>query len=129
MGRSRSRIDANGLKRGPWTPEEDEKLMAYIKKHGHGSWSSKIREKLQTGMIKYLRPGIKRGRFSLQGQKTIIQLMLSWAIDGLQLLLIYGEEQITKSRRKKLAMQGIDPSTHRPVAAPSGSVNNDSKKV
>ena len=27
-----------GLKRGPWTPEEDQKLLAYIQQHGHGSW-------------------------------------------------------------------------------------------
>ena len=29
-----------GLKRGPWTPEEDRKLLAYVQEHGHGSWSS-----------------------------------------------------------------------------------------
>ena len=28
------------LKKGPWTREEDEKLMAYIQQHGHGSWCS-----------------------------------------------------------------------------------------
>ncbi|KAI3989734.1 hypothetical protein MKX01_009226 [Papaver californicum] len=26
------------IKKGPWTPEEDEKLIHYIHKHGHGSW-------------------------------------------------------------------------------------------
>jgi len=26
------------VKKGPWTPEEDEKLVAYIKKHGQGNW-------------------------------------------------------------------------------------------
>lgn len=30
--------DKNGLKKGPWTQEEDQKLMDYIQKHGHGSW-------------------------------------------------------------------------------------------
>lgn len=30
--------DENGLKKGPWTPEEDKKLSDYIEKHGHGSW-------------------------------------------------------------------------------------------
>ncbi|KAF5740234.1 myb-related protein Myb4-like [Tripterygium wilfordii] len=30
--------DENGLKKGPWTPEEDQKLVQYIQKHGHGSW-------------------------------------------------------------------------------------------
>ena len=29
-----------GLKKGPWTPDEDEKLLAYIQHHGHGSWRS-----------------------------------------------------------------------------------------
>lgn len=28
------------LKKGPWTPDEDQKLVAYIQKHGHGSWRS-----------------------------------------------------------------------------------------
>ena len=29
-----------GLKKGPWTPDEDQKLVAYIQQHGHGSWRS-----------------------------------------------------------------------------------------
>jgi len=37
MGRSPC-CDENGLKKGPWTPEEDQKLIDYIHKHGHGSW-------------------------------------------------------------------------------------------
>ncbi|KAA8523819.1 hypothetical protein F0562_010242 [Nyssa sinensis] len=30
--------DQNGLKKGPWTAEEDKKLIDYIQKHGHGKW-------------------------------------------------------------------------------------------
>lgn len=37
MGRSPC-CDKVGLKKGPWTPEEDQKLLAYIDEHGHGSW-------------------------------------------------------------------------------------------
>lgn len=37
MGRAPC-CDKNGLKKGPWTPEEDQKLINYIQKHGHGSW-------------------------------------------------------------------------------------------
>jgi hypothetical protein len=28
------------VKRGLWSPEEDEKLLRYITTHGHPSWSS-----------------------------------------------------------------------------------------
>ena len=28
------------LRKGLWAPEEDEKLMNHITKHGHGCWSS-----------------------------------------------------------------------------------------
>jgi myb proto-oncogene protein len=27
-----------GLKRGPWTPEEDKTLVAHIQSFGHGNW-------------------------------------------------------------------------------------------
>lgn len=37
MGRSPC-CEKVGLKKGPWTPEEDQKLMDYIEKNGCGSW-------------------------------------------------------------------------------------------
>lgn len=37
MGKSPC-CDKRGLKKGPWTAEEDKKLMDYIHKHGHGRW-------------------------------------------------------------------------------------------
>lgn len=37
MGRTPC-CDKKGLKKGPWTPEEDEILVEYIKKNSHGSW-------------------------------------------------------------------------------------------
>jgi hypothetical protein len=27
-----------GVKKGPWTPDEDLILVSYINKHGHGNW-------------------------------------------------------------------------------------------
>lgn len=39
MGRSNnSNEKVDQLKKGPWTREEDQKLLAYIEEHGHGSW-------------------------------------------------------------------------------------------
>ncbi|KAK4775040.1 hypothetical protein SAY86_009975 [Trapa natans] len=32
--------DQNGLKKGPWTPEEDIALVSYIQQHGPGNWRS-----------------------------------------------------------------------------------------
>lgn len=37
MGRAPC-CDKDGLKKGPWTPEEDQKLVDYIKKEGYGNW-------------------------------------------------------------------------------------------
>jgi transcription factor MYB, plant len=37
MGRSPC-CEKVGLKKGPWTPEEDQKLIAYIEEFGHGNW-------------------------------------------------------------------------------------------
>ena len=30
--------DAEGLRKGAWTAEEDKKLLAYIQEHGEGGW-------------------------------------------------------------------------------------------
>lgn len=39
MGRAPC-CEKQGLKKGPWTPEEDKILVDYIQAHGHGSWRS-----------------------------------------------------------------------------------------
>ena len=37
MGRAPC-CDKDGVKSGAWSPEEDQLLVQYINKHGHGSW-------------------------------------------------------------------------------------------
>uniref|UniRef100_A0A2N9EPN5 Uncharacterized protein n=1 Tax=Fagus sylvatica TaxID=28930 RepID=A0A2N9EPN5_FAGSY len=60
--------DKVGVKKGPWTPEEDIILVSYIQEHGPGNWRS---VPTNTGLLRcskscrlrwtnYLRPGIKR---------------------------------------------------------------------
>nr|KYP64677.1 Myb-related protein Myb4 [Cajanus cajan] len=81
MGRSPC-CDKVGLKKGPWTPEEDQKLLAYIEQHGHGSWRAfpanaglqRCGKSCRLRWTNYLRPDIKRGKFSMQEEQTIIQL-------------------------------------------------------
>ncbi|XP_039042439.1 myb-related protein 306-like [Hibiscus syriacus] len=74
--------DKLGVKKGPWTPEEDIILVSYIQEHGPGNWRS---IPTNTGLLRcskscrlrwtnYLRPGIKRGSFTEQEEKTIIHL-------------------------------------------------------
>lgn len=31
-------LDKNGIRKGAWSREEDEKLRAYIRKYGHWNW-------------------------------------------------------------------------------------------
>ncbi|CAD6250233.1 unnamed protein product [Miscanthus lutarioriparius] len=71
-----------GLKRGPWTPEEDRALVAHIERHGHSNWRALPKQAglLRCGKscrlrwINYLRPDIKRGNFSREEEDAIIQL-------------------------------------------------------
>lgn len=74
--------ERQGLKRGPWTPEEDQILISHVQKHGHGNWRALPKQAglLRCGKscrlrwINYLRPDIKRGNFTQQEEETIIQL-------------------------------------------------------
>ncbi|KAL5229112.1 hypothetical protein ABZP36_017377 [Zizania latifolia] len=70
------------VRRGLWSPEEDEKLVQYISTHGHGCWSSVPRQaglqrcgkSCRLRWINYLRPDLKRGSFSQQEEALIIEL-------------------------------------------------------
>ncbi|KAJ8754348.1 hypothetical protein K2173_002799 [Erythroxylum novogranatense] len=83
MVRSPCCTDAN-LKKGPWTPEEDEKLRDYINRNGHENWKqvSKLAGLNRCGKscrlrwTNYLRPDIKRGPFSEEEERDIIKLHL-----------------------------------------------------
>ncbi|CAH1424162.1 unnamed protein product [Lactuca virosa] len=71
-----------GLKKGPWTHEEDQILIDYIKKYGHDNWRAlpKLAGLLRCGKscrlrwTNYLNPDIKRGNFTREEEQTIIQL-------------------------------------------------------
>ncbi|VVB14799.1 unnamed protein product [Arabis nemorensis] len=128
MGRSPC-CDENGLKKGPWTQEEDEKLIDHIQKHGHGSWRAlpkqaglnRCGKSCRLRWTNYLRPDIKRGNFTQEEEETIINLH---SLLGNKWSSIAGnlpgrtDNEIKNywntHLRKKLLQMGIDPVTHRP---------------
>ncbi|EOA19552.1 hypothetical protein CARUB_v10002573mg [Capsella rubella] len=128
MGRSPC-CDENGLKKGPWTQEEDEKLIVHIQKHGHGSWRAlpkqaglnRCGKSCRLRWTNYLRPDIKRGNFTEEEEQTIINLH---SLLGNKWSSIAGnlpgrtDNEIKNywntHLRKKLLQMGIDPVTHRP---------------
>ncbi|XP_015883481.2 transcription factor MYB106 [Ziziphus jujuba] len=136
--------DGDGLKRGPWTPEEDQKLLAYIQQHGRGSWSSlpqraglqRYGKSCRLRWINYLRPNIKRGKFSIEEDRKIIQLHAllgnRWSIIATHLPK-RTDNEIKKywntHLKKRLAMLGIDPVTHKPITNTLSSANGDRKNV
>nr|CAB3500665.1 unnamed protein product [Digitaria exilis] len=74
--------DKEGVKKGPWTPEEDLILVSYVQDHGPANWRS---VPANTGLMRcskscrlrwtnYLRPGIRRGGFSEQEDRLIVHL-------------------------------------------------------
>ncbi|XVE55694.1 hypothetical protein DITRI_Ditri03aG0179000 [Diplodiscus trichospermus] len=92
MGRAPCCDKAN-VKKGPWSPEEDAKLRAYIEEHGTGGNWIALPQKIglkrcgkscRLRWLNYLRPNIRHGGFSEEEDKIICSLYISigsrWSI-------------------------------------------------
>ncbi|KAL5064121.1 hypothetical protein RYX36_025858 [Vicia faba] len=98
MGRSPCCDKAN-VKRGPWSPEEDSKLKAYIQQHGTaGNWIAlpkkivglkRCGKSCRLRWLNYLRPNLRHGRFSEEEDNIICSLYVNigsrWSVIAAQL--------------------------------------------
>ncbi|KAG6516924.1 transcription factor RAX1-like [Zingiber officinale] len=92
MGRAPCCDKAN-VKRGPWSPEEDQQLREFIEKHGTGgNWISlpqkaglrRCGKSCRLRWLNYLRPNIKLGDFNEDEDRIICSLVAAigsrWSI-------------------------------------------------
>ncbi|KAL8192856.1 hypothetical protein R6Q57_027304 [Mikania cordata] len=74
-------IDKNGIKKGAWSEEEDNKLRDYIECYGHWNWRelpkyaglARCGKSCRLRWMNYLRPSVKRGNFSKEEEDLIIK--------------------------------------------------------
>lgn len=75
-------FDKNGVKKGAWSEEEDNKLRAYIQRYGHWNWGllpqfaglSRSGKSCRLRWMNYLRPNIKHGNFTKEEDDLIVDL-------------------------------------------------------
>ncbi|XP_066331426.1 MYB-like transcription factor ODO1 isoform X2 [Miscanthus floridulus] len=122
--------DKVGLKKGPWTAEEDQKLVSFILGNGQCCWRAvpKLAGLLRCGKscrlrwTNYLRPDLKRGLLSDAEEKLVIdlhaQLGNRWSKIASHLPGRTDNEiknHWNTHIKKKLKKMGIDPLTHKPL--------------
>ncbi|XP_073044673.1 transcription factor MYB17-like [Primulina eburnea] len=126
--------DKVGLKKGPWTGEEDQKLISFILTNGQCCWRAvpKLAGLLRCGKscrlrwTNYLRPDLKRGLLSEYEEKMVIDLHAKlgnrWSKIASHLPGRTDNEiknHWNTHIKKKLKKMGIDPLTHQPLPPPA----------
>ncbi|XP_043724226.1 myb-related protein 315-like [Telopea speciosissima] len=119
-----------GLKRGPWTIDEDNKLMNFILNNGIHCWRlvPKLAGLMRCGKscrlrwINYLRPDLKRGAFSEVEEDQLIQLHARLGNRWSRIAAHFPGRTDNEIKnhwntriKKKLKFLGLDPSSHKPI--------------
>ncbi|KAK7263594.1 hypothetical protein RJT34_31186 [Clitoria ternatea] len=74
--------DKNGVKKGAWSREEDERLIAFIRRYGHSNWRqlpqfaglARCGKSCRLRWLNYLRPNLKHGNYTKEEEELIIKL-------------------------------------------------------
>nr|GEW48874.1 transcription factor MYB20 [Tanacetum cinerariifolium] len=136
--------DKVGLKQGPWTADEDKKLINFILTNGQCCWRAvpKLAGLLRCGKscrlrwTNYLRPDLKRGLLSENEEKMVIdlhaQLGNRWSKIASHLPGRTDNEiknHWNTHIKKKLKKMGIDPVTHKPLPPPTPLADSQSSPL
>ncbi|CAL9091876.1 transcription repressor [Musa troglodytarum] len=123
-----------GMKRGPWTAEEDEVLARFVRREGEGRWRTlpkragllRCGKSCRLRWMNYLRPSVKRGPITPDEEDLILRLhrllgnrwsLIAGRIPGRTDNEIKNYWNTHLSR--KLIKLGIDPRTHKPFTSPT----------
>ncbi|KAK4485720.1 hypothetical protein RD792_008366 [Penstemon davidsonii] len=119
-----------GLKRGPWTMEEDDKLMNFILNNGIQCWRlvPKLAGLMRCGKscrlrwINYLRPDLKRGAFTEAEEDMMIELHSQLGNRWSKIAAHFRGRTDNEIKnhwntkiKKKMKLMGLDPMTHKPI--------------
>lgn len=122
--------DKLGVKKGPWTAEEDKKLINFILTNGQCCWRAvpklaglrRCGKSCRLRWTNYLRPDLKRGLLSEAEEKMVIDLhaRLGNRWSKIAARLPGRTDNEIKNHwnthiKKKLLKMGIDPVTHEPL--------------
>ncbi|EXB54436.1 Protein ODORANT1 [Morus notabilis] len=122
--------DKLGVKKGPWTAEEDKKLINFILTNGHCCWRAvpklaglrRCGKSCRLRWTNYLRPDLKRGLLTEAEEQLVIDLhaRLGNRWSKIASRLPGRTDNEIKNHwnthiKKKLVKMGIDPVTHEPL--------------
>ncbi|KAL7110390.1 hypothetical protein ACP275_05G022900 [Erythranthe tilingii] len=133
--------EKSGLKRGPWTMEEDDKLVHYILNNGIQCWRlvpkhaglMRCGKSCRLRWINYLRPDLKRGAFTEAEEDMIIELHSRLGNRWSKIAAHFGGRTDNEIKnhwntriKKRMKLMGLDPLTHKPILFDQTKADQDS---